>query len=98
MKILIAALFVLMAISAQAQSVGAQDIEPMLQQMQAAGKISQKEMDATRKYMEKMKPEDWRAIQRKAEDAVERHPAAAQRVSEEGVDALNGADFNIQSP
>jgi hypothetical protein len=66
--------------------------------MLASGKISNEQAKITREYMKQMKPEDWKSIQVKAQEAIERNPAAASRVGEEGIEALNGSDFGITTP
>ena len=85
--------FVLMlafaATTAFAQSVGPQDIEPMLQQMQASGQIDAKQAEITRKYMKTMDSKKWAEIEKKAEDCIARNPAMADKIREEGSDAIN---------
>ena len=86
---------VLMTSVAHAQSIGAQDVEPMLQQMHESGRITKEQMEVTRKYMKTMSASDWKNMEHKAEEAIKRNPAAAEKVSEEGMDALHGEDFGI---
>lgn len=78
--------------SAFAQSVGPQDVEPMLQQMQASGKISAQQAELTRKYMSKMKPQQWADVEKRANDCLARNPALAEKFEEGGVAALSVND------
>ena len=75
-----------------AQSVGPQDVEPMLQQMQASGKISSQQAEITRKYMAKMNEKQWGDIQKRAHDCLARNPALAEKFEEGGVAALSVND------
>lgn len=75
-----------------AQSVGPQDVEPMLQQMQASGKISAQQAEITRKYMGKMNAKQWNDIQKRAHDCLARNPALADKFEEGGVAALSVND------
>lgn len=94
-KAILAMVLMGLSTAVMAQSVGSQDIEPMLQQMQASGQISQQQADITRRYMKTMKPSDWQNIQKKAERAIERNPAAAEKIAEEGVQAIDMNQFNF---
>lgn len=98
MRIILGVILCAMAGNGYAQTIGQSDIEPVLQQMQAAGKITAQEAEITRKYMQQMNASDWKSIEKKAEEAIERNPAAAEKVGEEGIDALNGSDFGISKP
>jgi len=98
MKILLSALLMTLSFSSLAQSIGPRDIEPMLQQMQESGKITAQQAAITRQHMQKMKAEDWKAMETQANQAIERNPAAAKRINEEGIDSLNGSDFGINVP
>lgn len=82
MKILIT-MVLLSSFQVMAQSIGAQDVEPLLQQMQASGKITAQEAAATRKHIQAMKAEDWRGLEQKAVQEIERNPASAERLVEE---------------
>lgn len=75
-----------------AQSVGPQDVEPMLQQMQASGKISAQQAELTRKYMGKMKAQQWADVEKRANDCLARNPALADKFEEGGVAALSVND------
>jgi hypothetical protein len=75
-----------------AQSVGPQDVEPMLQQMQASGKISAQQAELTRKYMGKMKAKQWADVEKRANDCLARNPALAEKFEEGGVAALSVND------
>ena len=81
-----------------AQALSNGDIEPVLQQMQNSGKISAQEAEITRRYMQQMNSEDWNQMEKKASDTIERNTAAAEKLSEEGLEALDGADFEINNP
>lgn len=89
MKTLLTLLLVLSSLPALAQSVGPQDIEPMLQQMQQSGKITAQQAETTRAYMKTMKKEDWGKIEQNAQDCIKRNPAAADKVGEDGIEALD---------
>jgi len=95
MKSFAAVALIMLSTTALAQSVGARDVGPMLQQMQAAGKITPEQAAITRRYMEKMSPEDWKRIENRAQKAIQRNPAAAERVGKEGVESLNMNEFNF---
>ena len=82
MKFLAIMVFVLSSLSAFAQSVGEKDIEPMLKQMEASGQIDAKQAELTRQYMKSMDQKKWAEIQKKAEDCIERNPAAAEKAAE----------------
>ena len=92
MKKLLVALIALSSLQAFAQSVGPQDVEPMLQQMQASGQIDAKQAEITRKYMQQMKADDWKNIENKAKDCIARNPAAAEQMKEDGGQNI---DMNI---
>lgn len=98
MKALTLTLALALSTGALSQSIGAQDIEPMLQQMRASGKITEEQLEATREHMKTMNPSDWAKIQRDAEDKVKRHPASTKKVEEGGLDALDPKDFGIEMP
>lgn len=98
MKIVFSLLLLGSALSGQAQSIGSQDIEPMLQQMQASGKISAQQAEITREHMKTMKADDWKALEDKAVETIERHPAAAEKVRDGGLDALDPDDFGLKTP
>ncbi len=89
MKTLMTLLFVLASLPVMAQSVGPQDIEPMLQQMQQSGKISAEQAAATRKMMKNMDAGKWAEIEQKAKDCIKRNPAAADKIGEEGIGAAD---------
>lgn len=82
MKFLATMIFVLSSVCAQAQSVGASDIEPMLKQMEASGQIDAKQAELTRQYMKSMDDKKWAEIQKKAEDCIKRNPAAAEKAAQ----------------
>ena len=82
MKFLAVMVFALSSLSALAQSVGANDIEPMLKQMEASGQIDAKQAELTRQYMKSMDDKKWAEIQKKAEDCIKRNPAAAEKAAE----------------
>jgi hypothetical protein len=96
MKSHVAVLLLILSASALAQSVGARDVQPLLDQMQAAGKITPQQAEITRKYMQNMKAEDWQRIEARANKAIERNPAAAERVGEEGIEALDMKEFDFK--
>ncbi len=89
MKTLMTLLLVLTSLPVLAQSVGPQDIEPMLQQMQQSGKITAEQAAATRKLMGTMDAQKWKAIEQKAQDCIQRNPAAAEKIGEEGIEAAD---------
>lgn len=89
MKKLLVTLLALSSLTAFAQSVGPQDVEPMLQQMQASGQIDAKQAEITRKYMQQMKAEDWKNVENKAKDCIARNPAAAEQLKEDGAEGIN---------
>jgi hypothetical protein len=95
-KFMSAMIFATITNVAVAQTVDAQDIEPMLQQMQASGRITKQQAEITRRYMKTMKPSDWQKIQNKAEKAIERNPAAAEKIATDGVGAVDMNEFNFQ--
>ncbi len=82
MKMLVAIMLVFASFGAAAQTVTPQDVEPMLQQMQASGQINAAQAELTRKYMKTMDDQKWAEIQKKAEDCIERNPAAAEKAAE----------------
>lgn len=95
MKILSFVLLLALSVSTSfGQSVGARDVEPYLQQMQASGKITAEQASITRKYMEQMKPADWQALEQKAQEKINRNPSAVQKLKEQGSEALNPSDFH----
>lgn len=96
MKNYVAAILLSLCASAVAQSVGARDVQPMLDQMQAAGKITPEQAEITRRYMKNMKAEDWQRIEARANKAIDRNPAAAEKVGEGGVEALDMKEFNFE--
>jgi hypothetical protein len=82
MKFLMAMLFAVTSFSAVAQSVGANDVEPMLKQMEESGQIDAKQAELTRQYMKSMDQKKWAEIQKKAEDCIKRNPAAAEKAKD----------------
>ncbi len=82
MKFLAIMVFAMTSVTALAQSVGASDVEPMLKQMEASGQIDAKQAELTRQYMKSMDQKKWAEIQKKAEDCIERNPAAAEKAAE----------------
>ena len=97
MKILVL-VSLLVSLPVMAQSIGAQDVEPLLQQMQASGKITAQEAAATRKHIQTMKADDWRALEEKAVQEIERNPAAAERLTEETFGGFEGSESNLSNP
>lgn len=89
MKTLITLLLTLSSLPVLAQSVGPQDIEPMLQQMQQSGKITADQAAVTRKLMQNMDAQKWKEIEQKAKDCIKRNPAAAEKIGEEGIEAAD---------
>lgn len=75
-----------------AQSVGPQDVEPMLQQMQASGQITQEQLKATRELMKKMDSSHWAEIEQRAKDCVSRNPALADKIEKHGTSAMSLED------
>ncbi len=88
----VAIVLMIITTSAFAQSVGPQDVEPMLQQMQNSGKISAQQAELTRKYMGKMKGQQWADIEKRANDCLARNPALAEKFEQGGVSALSVND------
>jgi hypothetical protein len=60
--------------------------------MQASGKITAEQAEMTRKYMGKLDQNDWDALQKNAENCVERNPALAEKFEAGGIDALSAQD------
>jgi hypothetical protein len=89
MKTLMSLLFILTSLPVMSQSVGPQDIEPMLQQMQQSGKITADQAAATRKLMQNMDGQKWKEMEQKAKDCIKRNPAAAEKIGEEGISAAD---------
>ena len=92
MKKLIALTLLVSSLNVVAQTVGAQDVEPILQQMQASGQIDAKQAQLTREYMKTMDSKQWAELQKKAEECINRNPAAAEKIEETGqvqMDACN---------
>ena len=83
------ALALMITTSAWAQSVGPQDVEPMLQQMQASGQIDAKQAEITRQYMKSMDAGKWAEIEKKAKDCITRNPAAMKKMEEEGAEGIS---------
>lgn len=84
--------FVLSSMSALAQAVGADDVEPMLKQMEESGQIDAKQAELTRQYMKSMDQKKWADIQKKAEDCIKRNPAAAEKAKESGELQMDACD------
>jgi hypothetical protein len=88
MKNLVATALLLGTLNSFAQSVGPQDVEPMLQQMQASGQISAEQAALTKKYAQSLSKQGWKDIENKAKDCINRKPAAMEQLKEDGVEAV----------
>ncbi|MBY0517132.1 MAG: hypothetical protein K2P81_09500 [Bacteriovoracaceae bacterium] len=88
MKNLITAALLLGSLNCFAQSVGPQDVEPMLQQMQASGQITAEQAALTKKYAQSLNKQGWKDIESKAKDCIKRNPAAMEQLKEDGVEAV----------
>lgn len=89
MKLILSLIFLSIGLPAFAQSVGAQDAEMMLNQMQASGKVTAEQAEITRRFMKTMDSKDWEAVQKKAQDCLKRNPAAAEKIKTQGIDAIS---------
>lgn len=89
MKLILSLIFLSIGLPAFAQSVGAQDAEMMLNQMQASGKVTAEQAEITRRFMKTMDSKDWDALQRKAQDCLKRNPAAAEKIKAQGIEAIS---------
>jgi hypothetical protein len=92
MKQLIALILLVSSFNVTAQSVNAQDVEPILQQMEASGQIDATQAALTREYMKTMDEKKWAEIQRRAEDCMKRNPAAVKKIEESGQVAMDACN------
>lgn len=88
MKIIALLLCLMSSVSLFANSVGIQDAQPMLDQMVKDGKISEQHAEITRRYMNTMSESEWQKIQAEAADCLRRNPAAAEKIQQEGIQAI----------
>ncbi len=80
--------FMLLSSFSWGQSVGAQDAQMMLEQMKASGQISAQQAELAQKYMKDMDQKQWDEINKKAQDCIQRNPAAVDKLKTDGMKAL----------